>query len=72
MISLAFMLLMFLIYFSIISMLDVEATLLVVTMTFLPADWMKSASMLDLYYHKWSLTICDGCFDTLKSSKMRS
>jgi len=24
------------------------------------------------YYHKCSLTICDGCFDTLKSSKMRS
>ena len=24
------------------------------------------------WYHKWSLTICDGCFDTLKSSKMRS
>jgi len=23
-------------------------------------------------YHKWSLTICDGCFDTSKSSKMRS
>ena len=23
-------------------------------------------------YHKWSLTICDGCFDTLNSSKMRS
>jgi len=23
-------------------------------------------------YHKWSLTICDGCFDTLKSLKMRS
>ena len=23
-------------------------------------------------YHKWSLIICDGCFDTLKSSKMRS
>ena len=21
-------------------------------------------------YHKWSLTVCDGCFDTLKSSKM--
>jgi len=21
-------------------------------------------------YHKWSLTICDGCFDTLNSSKM--
>ena len=21
------------------------------------------------WYHKWSLTICDGCFDTLKSSK---
>jgi len=24
------------------------------------------------YYHKWLLTICDGCFDTLKSSKMQS
>jgi len=24
----------------------------------------------DRIYHKWSLTICDGCFDTLKSSKM--
>ena len=23
-------------------------------------------------YYKWSLTICDGCFDTLKSSKMQS
>jgi len=23
-------------------------------------------------YHKWSLTICDGCLDTLKSSKMQS
>jgi len=23
-------------------------------------------------YHKWSLTICDGYFDTSKSSKMRS
>jgi len=23
-------------------------------------------------YHKWSLTICNGCFDTSKSSKMRS
>jgi len=23
-----------------------------------------------LEYHKWSLTICDGCFDTSKSSKM--
>ena len=23
-------------------------------------------------YHKWSLTICDGYFDTLKSSKMQS
>jgi len=23
-------------------------------------------------YHKWSLTICDGCFDTSKSSKMQS
>jgi len=46
MMSLAFMLSMFLIY---LSMLDVEATLLVVTVTFLPADWMKSASMSDLY-----------------------
>ena len=25
-----------------------------------------------LMYHKRSLTICDGCFDTLKSSKMQS
>jgi len=24
---------------------------------------------LDPFYHKWSLTICDGCFDTSKSSK---
>ena len=21
-------------------------------------------------YYKWSFTVCDGCFDTLKSSKM--
>jgi len=27
---------------------------------------------MDFIYHKWSLTICDGCFDTSKSSKMRS
>jgi len=26
----------------------------------------------DWIYHKWLLTICDGCFDTLKSSKMWS
>jgi len=35
----------------------------------------KSNSLLyagHCHYHKWSLTICDGCFDTLKSSKMRS
>jgi len=25
-----------------------------------------------VFYHKWSLTICDGCFDTSKSSKKRS
>jgi len=31
---------------------------------------MKSAT--EEVYHKWSLTICDGCFDTLKSSKMQS
>ena len=29
-------------------------------------------TLLNPYYHKWSLTICDGCFDTLNSSKMRS
>jgi len=28
--------------------------------------------MINYCYHKWSLTICDGCFDTLKSSKMQS
>ena len=30
------------------------------------------AEFIAALYHKWSLTICDGCFDTLKSSKMRS
>jgi len=40
--------------------------------------WKKQLYVLGLtprrefFYHKWSLTICDGCFDTLKSSKMRS
>jgi len=40
--------------------------------------WKKQLYVLgltpgrELFYHKWSLTICDGCFDTLKSSKMRS
>ena len=29
-------------------------------------------SMEGWMYHKWSLTICDGCFDTLNSSKMWS
>ena len=32
----------------------------------------REHSDLTYNYHKWSLTICDGCFDTLKSSKMRS
>ena len=32
----------------------------------------KLAEHLGYTYHKWSLTICDGCFDTLKSSKMQS
>jgi len=27
-------------------------------------------AIFEAFYHKWSLTICDGCFDTLKSSKM--
>ena len=37
-------------------------------------DWEKEKKMeIDhKKYHKWSLTICDGYFDTLKSSKMRS
>jgi len=29
-------------------------------------------TVLTAPYHKWSLTICDGCFDTLNSSKMQS
>jgi len=33
---------------------------------------LDQATAFDAIYHKWSLTICDGCFDTLKSSKMRS
>jgi len=32
-------------------------------------DWEKGEVKMTRY-HKWSLTICDGCFDTLKSSKM--
>jgi len=35
------------------------------------SSWLYSGSGVSLY-HKWSLTICDGCFDTLKSSKMWS
>ena len=27
-------------------------------------------TQLKMNYHKWSLTVCDGYFDTLKSSKM--
>ena len=34
---------------------------------FIPTIEKTSAEGL---YYKWSLTICDGCFDTLKSSKM--
>jgi len=40
------------------------------------AEWSEDDGVLrfrgKIYYHKWSLTICDGYFDTLKSSKMRS
>jgi len=32
----------------------------------------RSGYQRKFLYHKWSLTICDGCFDTSKSSKMRS
>jgi len=32
----------------------------------------KMKKYADRKYHKWSFTICDGCFDTSKSSKMRS
>ena len=32
----------------------------------------QNPSSLETVYHKWSLTICDGCFNTLKSSKMQS
>ena len=32
----------------------------------------SASKVIEPSYHKWSLTICDGCFDTLKSSKMRS
>jgi len=35
-------------------------------------DSMNHIAFVYIKYHKWSLTICDGCFDTLKSSKMRS
>jgi len=35
----------------------------------IPSTSLHSSS---LNYHKWSLTICNGCFDTLKSSKMQS
>ena len=30
----------------------------------------RMACMTKPQYHKWLLTICDGCFDTLKSSKI--
>ena len=33
---------------------------------------LQSAPPIVLWYHKWLLTICDGCFDTLNSSKMQS
>ena len=34
--------------------------------------YVLEGELRGVMYHKWSLTICDGCFDTLKSSKMRS
>ena len=33
---------------------------------------METGMLLVCFYHKRSLTICDGCFDTLNSSKMQS
>jgi len=33
---------------------------------------INELEVLSSSYYKWSLTICDGCFDTLKSSKMQS
>jgi len=33
---------------------------------------VRQRELVRVLYHKWSLTICDGCFDTLKSSKMQS
>jgi len=41
----------------------------ILTVAYIP--WVEKPFRI-LLYHKWSLTICDGCFDTLKSSKMRS
>jgi len=32
----------------------------------------EQEEFLEWLYHKWSLTICDRYFDTLKSSKMQS
>jgi len=58
-----------------------EPTVMFFRMTNLPATFqaMMNEILRDLInegkvtvYHKWSLTICDGCFDTSKSSKMRS
>jgi len=58
-----------------------EPTVMFFRITNLPATFqaMMNEILRDLInegkvtvYHKWSLTICDGCFDTSKSSKMRS
>jgi len=57
------------------------------TPVFKPGDWVYldasdikttcpspklSHCRLGPFYHKWSLTICEGYFDTSRSSKMRS
>ena len=34
--------------------------------------WSKKSNLARCKYHKRLLTICDGCFDTLNSSKMQS
>jgi len=37
-----------------------------------PGQTFKTMSNREHDYHKWSLTICDGCLRILKGSKMRS
>jgi len=54
---------------------QIEYLRLVISENKVKMDPVKVARVCDWptpEYHKWLLTICDGCFDTLKSSKMRS